>query len=274
MLLLRNEDLLKNRIGLEKTLAKQIVEDTLHEDLDAERVSKPRGTGKRRREKQTEKLNNETAETMGDKSDQDNEITVQQEDSNEIPVLINCQTDANKTKPFQSQNAGEKEYVYVVGDATVRGLGPMIQDQQCEGQVAVRAGSTMEEAARQIGKDINHIQQGAIVISCGSNNLHQKPEDARRAAEDLIEIITWENVNRKVTVGILEVPIQKDHKRNICALAVNDALRNRCAGTDIRIINCQLKHDDLGKDGEQLNMKGRVKVAKSIRRFVTGTLQV
>ena len=124
-------------------------------------------------------------------------------------------------------------------------------------------------------KDADRVVLGTtVILSYGLNNLHQHPERAAKEAEDLIESIYWDNITSKVNVGIMELPPQKDYKRDKCAKAINEALHNRCAGTDIRIIGAELTHKDVDKDSEQLNNRGKAKVAESIRNFVTIPLLV
>lgn len=274
-LLIRNEDLIKTRIGLEKSLTnvKEINDDELPESLS---VPKPRGKGKKKREKKKADKKKSVRFLVVDSDEE----PIQEEPQN-IPVIITRRDtsledrspSSHTQNPKNSQNS--KKGVYVIGDSFVRGLGPLIQDGECDGQVAVRGGFTIADASSQIGLDIDQVNQGTtIVMGYGLNDLQLNQEEVSKAAKDLIETAAWNNFTERVNIGILEVPPQRDFRRNQCANAMNSALHNECTGTNIRVISCNLKTDDIGKDGEQLNAKGRSKVAEKIRMFVKDQLEV
>ena len=148
-------------------------------------------------------------------------------------------------------------------------MGPLIQDSDIDGQVAIRGAFTTKEDAKAIGQDLNSVKDNTVVIaSYGTGDLEKGSLQSSKVNIDcLLEQVIAEN--GRVKLGILKVPPQLNQKRNDLARELNKYLEYRCKDCqDITVIDAKLSFKDIRKEGTSVNYVGKTKQAVAIRSFV------
>jgi hypothetical protein len=182
---------------------------------------------------------------------------------NTIPSIVNgiCSTGRKPTDT-------NKIDILLVGDASVRGLGPLIQDSDIDGHVVVRAGHTLKEGARDIRTDTKMVTEDTVIITgYGVRELETGSiEQAKNRMDRMINLIEAEGSRAKV--GILKIPPQIDSRRNLQAKELNSHLLQKCKNAHLAtVIDSKLSFNDISRDGMFINRQGQLKMAAAIKMF-------
>ena len=184
-----------------------------------------------------------------------------------IPIIVNGISSLAK-----KMSGTDKLDVLVVGDASVRGLGPLIQDNDINGQAVVRAGHTLKEGASDMTMDMKAAADNTVIITgYGVQDLDMGNIEQTKGRIDSM-IKTVEAGGKRVRVGLLKIPPQIDSRRNAQAKECNNYLIHQCKSSHwTKVIDSKLCFDDISKDGMFVNKQGRFKMAEAIKNFVKTT---
>jgi hypothetical protein len=194
-------------------------------------------------------------------------------------VVINGKTHQGKSidsvnieKPGRgrpvTRNRTKQVGAFVIGDASVRGLGPMIQTRDIDGQVVVRDGRTFREVGQDVEMDVSRVIDGTtIVLGFGLKDLdNTQLEEAKHDVDRLVSKL--ESKTERVHVGLLTIPPQTNTWRDGKAKEINSYMVWRCMDSHVKVIDSDLTLQDISRDGIHLNSRGKVKMAIAIKKCV------
>ena len=138
--------------------------------------------------------------------------------------------------------------VFLVGDESVCGLGPLIQDRDIDGQVAVQGGFTTKEGAKPLDKIWTVSQTMQFWLpNYGTGDLRKGSLQSFKVNIDhpLEQAIAE---NGSVKEGILKVPLQLDQNRDDLTKELNKYLEYRRTNCEeATVIDEKLSFKDIRK---------------------------
>jgi hypothetical protein len=183
-------------------------------------------------------------------------------------------TETRPRKPHQPPVKPKYAEVLIVGDNSVRGLGPLIQDNCISGSVSVRGGADINAMLHDIQSDANTVKASdasrrLLITSYGRSDLDNgRGSIPRKDLQMMVNALA--NTQQDIQTAVMAIPPRMTANRMEYAVTeANEYLQKLCKDVGIHFLDSKLGHRDIGRN-DLLNDMGRSKTATAVKYFKKG----